>query len=182
MDELLKGLIDKISSYQLVANLFPGVVFIVLLENTTRFSFSTDSIFLNLFIFYFAGIIVGRVSSLMVEPFLKWLKVKKRGSDEREPFIKFAPYSQYIEASKSDHDIAVLNETNNTYRSMIAVIFCAFIANIFDMVCLHLKIAYDNEIFELVCFGILLCLFIISYRKQTGYVRERVEKYFEGKD
>ena len=50
MEEIIKSISDKISSYNIFNNLFPGIVFCSVLTKITRFSFSADNILENNFI------------------------------------------------------------------------------------------------------------------------------------
>ncbi|MBZ6985766.1 phosphohistidine phosphatase, partial [Klebsiella pneumoniae] len=87
----MDGLWEKISSYNLFNNLFPGALFIYLLERSTSVVLSTEDIVKNIVLYYFVGLVIGRVGSIVVEPILKAVRV-----------IRFTPYSDYISACKKD--------------------------------------------------------------------------------
>jgi hypothetical protein len=61
---------EKISSYNIFNNLFPAL-FVYLLERSTKVILSTDDIVKNIVLYYFAGLIIGRVGSIIIEPLLK---------------------------------------------------------------------------------------------------------------
>ena len=42
MEDIIKNLVEKISSYDILNNLFPGVIFCSIVERTTRITFSTE--------------------------------------------------------------------------------------------------------------------------------------------
>lgn len=44
MEDIIKNLVEKISSYDILNNLFPGVIFCSIVERTTRITFSTGEI------------------------------------------------------------------------------------------------------------------------------------------
>ena len=44
MEEILKSISEKISSYNIFNNLFPGIIFCSVMTKITRFNFATDTI------------------------------------------------------------------------------------------------------------------------------------------
>ena len=104
----MNEILNKISSYNLFNNLFPGVLFVVIADYFTSFSFTQSDIVSGLILYYFIGLLISRVGSLIVEPFLKWTKL-----------LKFADYHKYVAASKTDPTIEILSEINNTYRTSV---------------------------------------------------------------
>lgn len=175
MEELFRSITEKISSYNIFNNLFPGVVFCYLIDKITRFSFTFNNIWECLFVYYFVGMIISRIGSIFVEKVLKSVKVKNN-----EPLLNFAPYDQYVEASKNDAFLRILSETNNMYRTIIAMIVLVIVVKfydgfIYDYVKLLGKFG-NNLAFVIVCL-IITFLFVYSYKKQTNFIRVRVERY-----
>lgn len=176
--ELLKSVIEKVSSYNLFNYFFPGILFCFIVSCTTRFSLM-ESQWEYLFIYYFVGMLISRIGSLVVERCLMTLKVKNKKTKEKESYLKLAPYEKYLEAMEKDSQIAVLNETNNVYRTMIAVFVVALFVKLYDW------LLYDfirncwnggiNILIILIGLGIIL-IFVKSYKKQTDYIRNRVTK------
>jgi hypothetical protein len=105
----VKELLEKLSSYNLFNYLLPGIVFVVLAARVTRYSFIQQDIVIGAFVYYFIGLVISRVGSLVIEPLLK-----------RTSFVKFADYSHFVAASKADTRIEVLSEANNSYRTLCA--------------------------------------------------------------
>lgn len=132
MEEIIKNLVEKISSYNIWNNLFPGIVFCSIVERTTRIILSTGEIWKDLFIYYFAGMIISRIGSNFIEKILKSIEVRNKKTKQKEKFLKFAPYGDYIEASEANSFIKVLNETNNTYRTIIAMLVVVMGARMYD--------------------------------------------------
>lgn len=181
METIIKGLIDKISSYQIFNNLFPGIVFCCLVEETTIFSVSTGTIWKDIFIYYFVGMIISRVGSVFIEKILRTLKIKNK-DNKKEFFIQFADYKEYIAASRQDALILKLNETNNMYRSIIAVLVMFIFVKIYEIVLYpRMNLIGRNIMFMIVIF-MLIGLFVYSYKKQTDYIRKRVEDYISSKN
>src|SRR5690242_15561755 len=106
----MKDLLDKLSSYNLFNYLLPGTIFVAGAERVTNYRFRSDSIVIDLFAYYFIGLVISRLASLVVAPLL-----------EKIEFVKFAPYPDYISASDKDAKIDVLSEQNNTYRTLAAL-------------------------------------------------------------
>ena len=107
MEDIIKNLVEKISSYDILNNLFPGVIFCSIVERTTRITFSTGEIWEDLFLYYFAGMIISRIGSIFIEKILKSIKVRNKKTKEKDKFLKFAPYGDYIEASEANSFIKV---------------------------------------------------------------------------
>lgn len=167
MESLIKIVADKLSAYEIINNIFPGSVFCYLVSKTTRFSFSGKNIWEDIIIYYFVGIIVGRIGSLLLEKVL----IKSR-------LVKFCDYTDYINAEKEDEKISDLSTKNNMYRSLMSVGICGLGVIVFD-------IGYGWLINYGTCVkvlsNILICTFIatifmLAYIKQTNYVRYRIEK------
>ena len=76
--------------------------------------------------------VISRIGSIVVERLLKLLQVKNKATKEKEPYLKFTPYKDYIEAEQNDSLVKILNETNNTYRTIIAVFIVAVCVKIYD--------------------------------------------------
>ena len=160
MEEILKSISEKISSYNIFNNLFPGIIFCSVMTKITRFNFATDTI--------------SRIGSIFVEDTLKKIKIKGK------PYLVFADYKQYTTASEANPFIATLSETNNTYRTTISLLICIgafyfYDSFIYDWIIK--KCAVGNKLVALVGGVFLIILFIKSYKKQTEYVKKQVEKY-----
>lgn len=161
-----KYMLEKITSYDIFNNLLPGTVFCYLVEKFTRFDYITGPIWQKLFLYYFVGVLLSRLGSLVVERALKNLKI-----------INFAKYTDYIYASQEDHTIQILNEKNNMYRTIIAMFFVFTLTLLLDWFCLDsfLKLTISRR--RIMIIGILflfIILFIFSYRKQTKYISDCV--------
>ena len=66
----MEKLLEKLTSYNLFNYLLPGIIFSVLLEKTTNYSIIHKDILIEAFLAYFIGLIISRVSSLIIEPLL----------------------------------------------------------------------------------------------------------------
>lgn len=174
----METILEKLSSYNIFNNLLPGVVFCTLLEKITRFSLIKNQVFENLFMYYLIGMIISRVGSVFIEKIFFSLKFRNKS------FIEFSDHKEYIEASKIDSLIEILNETNNTYRTMIAVFFLIIVIKLYDWLLYDFFSSYkqiNNMIFLGLCLLIMI-LFIFSYKKQTAYIKKRVGKAIESQN
>jgi hypothetical protein len=64
----MKEILDKLSSYNLFNYLLPGIIFVVLASEITRYSFIHDDIVIGAFLYYFIGLVISRFGSLAIEP------------------------------------------------------------------------------------------------------------------
>ena len=154
----MKELLDKLSSYNLFNYLLPGTVFVAAAQRISAHRFKDENIVVELFLYYFIGMVISRIGSLTIEPALKKLK-----------FIEFAEYKDFIQACKTDAKLDVLSEQNNTYRTLCAVFISLGILKAYD-----LAVAWKPRTANTAVVVALFLVFAFAYRKQTGYVRKRV--------
>lgn len=158
----MKELLDKISSYNIFNYLFPGVVFVVILSKISSYNLVQSDIITGALLYYFIGLIVSRVGSLFIEPFLKWLR-----------FLKFSDYSKFVAASKVDSKIELFSEVNNMYRTLCSLFFLISLAKVYETYLSGLS--FFKNYGAILIIALLLLLFVFSYRKQTNYITKRVE-------
>jgi hypothetical protein len=103
----MKELRDKLSSYNLFNYLLPGTIFVAAAQRISAHRFENENIVVELFLYYFIGLVISRMGSLTVEPSMKKLK-----------FVKFVTYKEFVSACEKDAKIEVLSEQNNTYRTL----------------------------------------------------------------
>lgn len=157
----MKDLLDKLSSYNLFNYLLPGVLFAVIIDELTPLRVIQKDIVLGVFVYYFLGSIISRIGSLVVEPILKRVK-----------FIKFAPYEDFVKASKVDAKLEILSEANNMYRTVCALFISISIVMGYNFVVCYLPWLSKVGLPLSICSLTLLYLF--SYKKQTEYITKRV--------
>jgi len=164
MDKLLSDIWGKISSYNIYVNLFPGAVFVFLYEKIAKTQIFIDNVFANIVICYFAGFVINRISSVVIEELLK----RVHNKDGAIAFLHRAKYKDYISAAQKDEFIKLMNECNNVFRAFITV----FSLLITTALISGYKIC-DKETIILV---LLTILFLLSFRKQTKMIKNRVNK------
>jgi hypothetical protein len=161
-DELMKDIIDKLTSYNIFNYLLPGVILFIVVGETTEYPISLQNNFSSAFVCYFLGMVVSRFGSLIVEPILK-----------RTKFVKFGSYSDFVNASQIDPKIDLFSEVNNTYRTVISMLLIALMVKLFFL--LENWYCLDRDATFTIILVLVLALFLFSYRKQTTYINKRVE-------
>ena len=157
----MKELLDKLSSYNVFNYLLPGILFAYLVDSISSYILLQTDIVIGLFLYYFLGLIISRIGSLLVEPFLKMIR-----------FVKFAPYADFVAACKSDPKIELLSEANNMYRTFCAMLLLLGVIKSYD--CLSQNYPILTTLAPYVSIAALLVLFLFSYKKQTEYIQHRV--------
>lgn len=160
--------LDKISSYNIFTNLLPGVVFCFLADNSFGYSLIQDDVIVGMFLYYFVGLVISRIGSIVVEPLLIRCRI-----------IKYAAYKDYVVVSRSDPKISQLLETNNMYRSGTALAACLLVVSIFVQLANYFQ--WSTTISSIVAFAVLFVLFLASFSKQTSYIRQRVQIHKDNK-
>ncbi|HFO4496343.1 TPA: phosphohistidine phosphatase, partial [Escherichia coli] len=150
----MDGLWEKISSYNIFNNLFPGALFIYLLERMTKIVLSGDDLIKNVVLYYFVGLVIGRIGSIVLEPFLKLSRL-----------IKFAPYKDYVSACGVDGKIETLQEIANMYRTIFSM-------SIILLATLCVVGRFTGETYGLskITLAVFAILFVVSYIKQIRYI------------
>lgn len=171
---MIESIINKLSTYNVFNYFFSGIIFVVLIKYFDNinlyldFSISYLNI-VNLFIFYFIGLTISRVGSLIVEPIY------------RRCIVKFADYSDFIKVERIDKKLNILSEQNNIYRTFtslfLVLIIFHFIKKCDSNICIFLKKYYEDV---LIIF--LFILYAVSYYKQTKYITNRIKYKLEYSD
>ncbi len=158
----MREIIDKISSYNLFNYLFPGILFVVLLQKFTSYNLLQEDIVEGVFLYYFIGLLINRIGSLIVEPILTHFK-----------FIKFRPPEEYRRASKLYPKIEIFSEINNMFRGMCATFLALIVLVISEQLGLEVKISYMPD--KIIIILLLFIILLFSYRKQTKIMLDRIE-------
>ncbi len=158
----MENIIKSISRYNILNYLIPGTIFCVLLRLLTSLDLIQPEIYTGVFLYYFVGLIISRIGSLIVEPIFKKLGI-----------ISYAPYAEYIRALKNDPQISDLSEANNAYRTFAAMCIMLLVSII---VCWGIeRFQVDAGESSILLVLALIVLFIFSHRKQTSFIKMRVQ-------
>lgn len=159
----MEKLLEKISAYQFLNYLIPGLIFVYTIEYLGIYDLQDDNVLLMFFGGYFAGMVLSRIGSLIFEKYLRKWK-----------FVEFAPYKDFKDAESKDSKITTLSTENNTYRTLLATFFVLFIMYSLSLIPCVSSFMHSKWMW-LVVLALLCVLFLFSYRKQTSYVRKSVE-------
>jgi len=159
----MEQIFDKISEYNIINYIFPGSVFALLIRKIGTINLIQEDMLLGIFFYYFIGLIISRIGSVIIEPIFRSLKI-----------IIYRDYTLFLNASRRDKKIDVLVEINNMYRTLVSLFL---LLSIYKGVILILKKFNINseEAIEFIIMVGLLILFICSFRKQTAYIASRID-------
>jgi len=157
----MKDFLDKLSSYNLFNYFLPGILFVVISKEITTYSFLQENILTGIFLYYFIGLVISRIGSLIIEPVLKYFS-----------FLKFADYKNFVSASQKDPKIELLSENNNMYRTLSSLFVVLLGLKFYELIeyCWPILKNFNSYVLTI---GLLI-LFLFSYRKQTNYITKRI--------
>ena len=150
------------TTYNLLNYLLPGILFVIFANHFTSYSFLQENLIIGGFLYYFIGMVISRIGSLFIEPFLKKIR-----------FLNFSNYKDFIYAGNKDEKIGVLSEQNNQYRTIVAFLVSIGLLKVWELFSDYLNLSQFAE--AVIIYVVLLIIFLVSYRKQTNYIRSRVE-------
>lgn len=157
MEELLK----KLSSYNIFNYLLPGIVFVVLANEVVGYSLYVDNIVLGVFYYYFFGLVISRVGSIVIEPLFKALRI-----------ISFLEYPRLVRATKLDAKIETFSESSNMFRTMASMVICLGLLQL--SLWISSLIPNAGGTILAILLGMLFLLFVLGYRKQCAYITKRI--------
>lgn len=157
----MNSILEKLNSYQILTNLLPGAFFGLGIRFFLGLELPTKNIGEDVIVYYFMGLIIGRIGSLVVEPALKKIGI-----------LKYAPYKEFVSASKADPKIDTLSETNNFFRSLLT---CSILFPVVDRLRVFaLSCPWFFNNWKWLLLILVIVIFLFAYKKQTDYVRNRV--------
>ena len=157
----MESVLEKLSSYNIFNNLLPGVMFVIFAKQFTNINLVQEDVFIAAFLYYFIGLIISRVGSLVLEPLL--IKIG---------LIKYASYEKYVAISAKDPKLDILNETNNMFRTMATLFIFILGAKVYDQI---ISSYPKLESIQFYFWSIsLFLLFLFSYWKQSKYITKRI--------
>ncbi len=158
----MKEFFEKISSYNLFNYLLPGILFAAFAERVTAYKIIQSDIVVGLFLYYFIGLVISRIGSIVLEPLMR-----------KSRFVTFAPYRDYVTVAAKDAKLETLSEANNMYRTLCALFVSLGMLKLFEFIADWAGLS--AQIARFILLGLLFVLFAAAYRKQTRYIRERIE-------
>ena len=162
----MKELVSKISAYNIFNNFLPGILFLALAKEISSLDLETNNELANIFLFYFVGMIISRIGSLIIEPLL--LRIK---------FISFSDYRKYVDATKRDTKLEIFVQVGNMYRTLLTMLILLPLTRLH---CLFLLLSNSIQLFiEFFILLLIMSLFLFSYRKQVNFIKSRVDNVNE---
>ncbi len=158
----MSNIIEKLDSYQIMTNLLPGAFLGIALRFFFKLSLSTENIGEEILAYYFMGLVINRIGSLLVKPILAKTKI-----------IQEIPYSDYLKAVKVDAKLDILSETNNFFRSILTCFLLLPIVGLIRMLIENLD--WIEKCWKGCIIVFLIGIFLFAYRKQTDIVKKRAE-------
>lgn len=160
---MIEDLIEKISKYNILNYLLPGVIYVYLLSEICNISLIQENILIGVFLYYFIGMLISRIGSLIVAPFYKLIKL-----------VVYEDYKEFVDATENDSKIDTLSTENNMYRSFVALFLVAIISK-FYCESLSQNEWIKNNIEWILLLGLFL-IFTLAYRKQTNFITQRINR------
>jgi hypothetical protein len=158
----MKDILQKLSTYNIFNYLLPGIIFVILLRFFTSFNLVIEEVIIGAFLYYFIGMIISRIGSLIVEPLLKKIKL-----------VKFSNYKKFVIASKNDDKIELFSEINNMYRTFVSMLIILLTILIYESTSTFFDLSKTTK--SIIGLLSLIFLFLLSYRKQTEYINKRID-------
>lgn len=150
-----------IAPYYVFNFLVPGVVFCVALEKIWTIDIAGPDLVAAAFVYYFVGMCVSRVGSLVVAPILRKTKL-----------IKFSDYKDFLKAEAEDTKIQELLLTANFYRSILGGVV-SFLALCLGLWAVKWNIISETVLLSMVGIAIVILVFQ-GYRKQNTFIKDRI--------
>lgn len=165
----METIVNALGPYGIIINLIPGILFYLLAPSEFQSLVSADNSMFLLTFCYFVGLILNRIGSLIISPIVQIVG-----------FIKYAPYDRFLQAeevekAKDEDKLQTLVTVNNFYRTLCAMTITLIIVRVY-----YSPLTCDTFIFQIFLnnwtyWGLFL-LFLFSYKKQTTFIKNRVNR------
>lgn len=162
MEEIIK----KMENYNIFNYLLPAIIFNVCCKYYIWLEIvKSDNLLVELFIYYFIGLVLSRIGSLIIKPLLWKLKILKENDS--------SVCKDFYNAEKEDIKINILFTDYNMYRTFIATFLVLLVIKL--MYKLKQWININSTISLTILFVLLILLFTMLYKKQLEYIHNRVK-------
>lgn len=155
-------LIKTLSRYEMLNNLIPGIILCFILK-CIGYEITDDDWLINIVLYYFVGLVNGRISSVFLEPLCKKISL-----------VEWRSYKSYNKAKNKCPNIVTMQEITNMYRSLASVFMVALCALLYKHISNHCIWLDDNSYW--IIWFLLLALFLVSYRKQVSYIIKIIDE------
>ncbi len=132
-------------------------------ETVLGINIAGENLLVAPFVYYFIGMCLSRIGSLVIEPILKSMGL-----------VRFSDYGNFVEAERLDSKISALLETANFYRTILGGVF-TFVVLGLCLLLVQRGVLSSNSLIWITVISVL-ALTLFGYRKQVNYINYRVEK------
>lgn len=163
MKDAIVQLLDKISPYQVFCNFLPGFLVVNGFCYLSSVALCTHNFFETCIIYYFFGVVVSRIGSVVIEAIFRRFK-----------WIEYAPYNDYLTSLAKDSSLADLSRESNMYRSLLTGSVIVLVIHVANRL-------YPINWCSGKCFAaflaVLVLLFSLAWIKQVRYIKKRIDKF-----
>lgn len=161
----MENFFNKLENYNIFNYILPAIIFDIgcrIYINLTIIP--TDNLVIATFIYYFIGLVISRVGSLIIKPLLWKLRILNKDYVSKE--------CDFYRAEEKDPKIKILFTNYNMYRNFISAFSLLIILKIATKIQKYFPLN-STFIFTSIII-LLLVLFVMSYKKQLQYIYNRV--------
>ncbi len=190
MSDVINGIMEMIGAYEILNNVIPGAIYAALVEKFTSLRFIKGDFIIDIIVYYFVGLLIGRIGSAFIrrpsknkkETMLKGIKCRVRSLLWAKPETERCSednYDDYIKAEKVDAKVSRLSLIGDMYRTLASVSICVLLTIILDLLKVNtmiFSISWVKIITVIIGCVIMAFIFRSAYVKQAYYIRSRVRK------
>ncbi len=161
----MENFFNKLENYNIFNYILPAIIFDIGCKIYISLTIiPTSNVVIAAFAYYFIGLVISRIGSLIVKPLLWKLNILNKEYSSKE--------SDFYKAEEKDPKIKILFTDYNMYRNFISTFFLLIIVKLVTIIQEH--IALNPTFVHTIIILLLLVLFILSYKKQLQYIYKRV--------
>lgn len=155
-------IIDKISSYHIFNYIIPGYIFILICDRYFDIKICDSNAVNNVIIAYIVGLIIGRISSILIEKRLYYVfKIKNES------------YESFVKAEVKNDKLNVILQDRNMYRNLFTTFLLLLVIKVLKV--FNLLSIINQDIRIIIILVGLVILFAISFKKQSIYAISRIK-------
>lgn len=161
----MENFFNKLENYNIFNYILPAIIFDIgckIYINLTIIP--TSNVVIAAFAYYFIGLVISRIGSLIVKPLLWKLNILNKEYSSKE--------SDFYKAEEKDPKIKILFTDYNMYRNFISTFIILIFVKLVTIIQEH--IALNSTFIHTIIILLLLVLFTLSYKKQLQYIYKRV--------
>ena len=165
--ETITTIINRLSKYEWLNRLFPGVFFVLMAKALHCPMFSPDNWIETFGVYMLCGELSSRVGALIVEPLLKYAYI-----------VRFAEYGDYQDYQASHKETANMLMTNaNFARTLCALGLLVELLRLTVLLpcCSHIACAAFG--WRDIAVLAWIMLFLFAYCRQVNFIVARIEKF-----